>query len=137
MLMNNEHFDDFDRLEHALNLVKKEEESEVTDAREKEDAVEKVEPERQERRKVPASRKRETDGGDQEEAKVGFRLFLPRRMRLFLKFVSIYRQKSMNKCLLEALERYIDDFDKDFRKKYGKKADVMLLFTEIFGDTEL
>lgn len=135
--MNNEHFDDFDRLEHALNLVKKEEESEVTDAREKEDAVEKVELERQERRKVPASRKKEMDRSDQEEAKVGFRLFLPRRMRLFLKFVSIYRQKSMNKCLLEALERYIDDFDKDFRKKYGKKADVMLLFTEIFGDTEL
>lgn len=135
--MNNEHFDDFDRLEHALNLVKKEEESEVTDAREKEDAVEKVEPERQERRKVPASGKKEMDRSDQEEVKVGFRLFLPRRMRLFLKFVSIYRQKSMNKCLLEALERYIDDFDKDFRKKYGKKADVMLLFTEIFGDTEL
>lgn len=137
MLMNNEHLDDFDRLEQALNLVKKEEESEITETREKEVAGVREEPGRQEGRKVPVSRKRETDGSDQEEAKVGFRLFLPRRMRLFLKFVSIYRQKSMNKCLLEALERYIDDFDKDFRKKYGKKADVMLLFTEIFGDTEL
>ena len=57
---------------------------------------------------------------------------LPRRKRSLLKFVSVLEQKSMNVCMLEALDAYLGAFEIEFKKRYKKNAEVLEVFSELF-----
>ena len=38
----------------------------------------------------------------------------------------------MNDCMLEALDEYLGTLEKNFKKRYGKSAQVLEVFSELF-----
>lgn len=61
---------------------------------------------------------------------------VPVLMKQMLKIACIFDNKSMSQCAREALEGYLGDFSKRFRKSYEKDSEIMRLFTNLFSDTK-
>lgn len=61
---------------------------------------------------------------------------VPVLMKQMLKIACLFDNKSMSQCVREALEGYLGDFSKRFRKSYEKDSEIMRLFSNLFSDTK-